>query len=66
MNIDSHNNALDFELAKSVGEYFQLRDAEMNIILAEVKAAVGGWKNVARDIGISRAEQELMSGAFRY
>jgi serine/threonine-protein kinase HipA len=66
LNIDSHNNALDFELAKSVGEYFQLRDAEMNIILAEVKAAVGGWKNVARDIGISRAEQELMSGAFRY
>lgn len=66
LNIDSHNNALDFELAKSVGEYFQLRDAEMNTILAEVKAAVGGWKNVARDIGISRAEQELMSGAFRY
>ena len=66
LNIDTYNNALDFELAKSVGEYFQLRDAEMNNIIAEVKAAVSGWKNAAREIGISRAEQELMSGAFRY
>ncbi len=66
LNIDTHNNALDFELAKSVGEYFQLTDVEMNAIIAEVKAAVSGWKKVARDIGISRAEQEFMSAAFRY
>jgi serine/threonine-protein kinase HipA len=66
LNIDTHNNALDFDLAKSVGEYFQLSDAKMNTIIAEVKAAVGGWKNVAREIGISRAEQEIMSGAFQY
>jgi serine/threonine-protein kinase HipA len=66
LNIDTHNNALDFELAKSVGEYFQLREAEMNTIITEVKTAVSGWKNVAQEIGISRIEQELMSGAFRY
>jgi serine/threonine-protein kinase HipA len=66
LNIDTHNNALDFELAKTVGEYFQLNDVEMNAIIAEVKAAVSGWKKVARDIGISRAEQEFMSAAFRY
>ena len=66
LNIDTHNNALDSELAKSVGEYFQLTDVEMNAIIAEVKAAVSGWKKVARDIGISRAEQEFMSAAFRY
>jgi serine/threonine-protein kinase HipA len=57
---------LDFELAKNVGEYFQLREAEMNTIITEVKTAVSGWKNVAQEIGISRVEQELMSGAFRY
>lgn len=66
LNIDTHNNALDFELAKSVGEYFQLSDTEMNNIIKEVKMAVTGWKNIARDIGISRAEQELMRAAFRY
>ena len=66
LNIDMHNNALDFELAKSVGEYFQLTDVEMNIIIEQVKAAVRGWKKVASDIGISRGEQELMSAAFRF
>ncbi|MDQ2719877.1 MAG: HipA domain-containing protein [Bacteroidota bacterium] len=66
LNIDSHNNALDFDLAKSVGEYFQLSDAAMNTIIAEVKAAVSGWKDIAQEIGISRAEQEIMSAAFRY
>ncbi len=66
LNIDTHNNALDFELAKSVGEYFQLNNVEMNTIIAEVKIAVSGWKNFAREIGISRAEQELMRAAFRY
>jgi serine/threonine-protein kinase HipA len=66
LNIDMHNNALDFELAKSVGEYFQLSNTEMNTILAKVKTVVKGWKIVAKEIGISRAEQELMSGAFHY
>lgn len=66
LNIDTHNNALDFQLAQSVGEYFQLRVADMNTIIAEVKAAVSGWQSIAREMGISRAEQELMSGAFRY
>jgi serine/threonine-protein kinase HipA len=66
LNIDTHNSALDFELAKTVGEYFQLREAEMNTIITEIETAVSGWKNVAQEIGISRVEQELMSGAFRY
>jgi serine/threonine-protein kinase HipA len=66
LNIDTHNNVLDFELAKSVGEYFQLSDTEMNTIITEVKMAVSGWGNIAREIGISRAEQELMRAAFRY
>jgi len=66
LNIDTHNNTLDFELAKSVGEYFQLSVAEMNTIITEVKTAVSSWKNIAREMGISRAEQELMSAAFRF
>ena len=66
LNIDTHENNLDFDLAKSVGVYFQLTVNEMNIIIAEVRKAVSDWKSYAKEIGISRAEQEMMSGAFRY
>jgi len=66
LNIDTDNNALDFDLAKSVGEYFQLTDSAMETIISDVKAAVSCWKEVAQEIGISRAEQEIMASAFRY
>lgn len=65
LNIDMHNNALDFELAKSVGEYFRLNDRQMESIIAEVLSAVKDWEFLAKEIGISRAEQELMRSAFR-
>jgi serine/threonine-protein kinase HipA len=64
LNIDTHNNALDYELAKSVGEYFQLENNEMDCIINEVKKAVSKWKEIAQQIGISRNEQELMKSAF--
>lgn len=66
LNIDTNNNALDFSLAKTVGEYFQLREKEMDTIIEEVKKAVSSWKKIAQQTGISRAEQELMSTAFRF
>ncbi len=64
LNIDMDNNALDFELAKSVGQYFRLTTSEMDEIMEEVIQSVQQWKNVAKTIGISRAEQALMSSAF--
>ncbi len=66
LNIDMHNNVLDFDVAKSIGEYFQLTDKEMDTILKKVKTAVNGWKKIAKEIGISKAEQELMGAAFRF
>ena len=66
LNIDTYDNSLNFHLAKSVGEYFQLKDNEMEKILNEVKSVVKNWKAEATKIGISRAEQQLMAGAFRY
>lgn len=66
LNIDMDDNALDFELAKSVGSYFRLRESEMNTIIQEVSRAVKDWQTIARKIGIKNAEIELMSGAFRY
>lgn len=65
LNIDMHNNALNFELAKSVGEYFRLNDRQMESIIAEVLTVVKDWEFLAKEIGISRAEQELMRSVFR-
>ncbi|WP_370176383.1 type II toxin-antitoxin system HipA family toxin [Leeuwenhoekiella palythoae] len=65
LNIDMDDNALDFELAKSVGEYFRLSENEMETILSEVFAVVKDWKNIAEAIGIKKVEMELMEGAFR-
>lgn len=64
LNIDMDNNALDYELAKNVGEYFRLGEKDMNLILDEVLKAVSHWKAVAKQIGISNQEINLMSKAF--
>jgi serine/threonine-protein kinase HipA len=65
LNIDTDDNALDFELAKSVGEYFRLKDDEMDAIINEVLEVVKDWKSVAEQIGISNREQLLMKPAFK-
>ena len=66
VNIDTNNNNLDFELAKSVGEYFRLNTTQMEECIKQVIASVNNWKAIAAAIGISRAEQELMEKAFQY
>jgi serine/threonine-protein kinase HipA len=65
LNIDTENNALDFDLALSVGEYFQLTDKQMQEIIHEILEPVSKWKNLADKIGIPRAEQQIMEAAFR-
>ncbi len=64
LNIDMDSNALDFELAKSVGEYFRLDAIQMETILNQVLSSVSQWPNDAQSIGISRREQEQMAAAF--
>jgi serine/threonine-protein kinase HipA len=64
LNIDTENNALDFDLAKSIGEYFHLSPHQMEQIINEVSSAIGNWKQIANEIGISKAEIELMTPAF--
>ncbi len=66
LNIDMDNNALDFELAKSVGEYFRLNTLQMENIIQEVTQVTSNWKTIAGEIGISRAEMEMMEKAFIY
>lgn len=64
LNIDMDDNALSFDLAKSVGEYFRLNNAEMETILNDVLTVVKDWKTVANRIGIKNSEIALMSNAF--
>jgi len=64
LNIDMDNNALDYDLAKSVGEFFRLDDKQMDKIIQEVLDVVTTWKEVAKEIGISNKEQTLMAKAF--
>lgn len=65
LNIDMDNNALDIDIAKSVGAYFRIEKKEMYIIVDEVKSVISGWKKIATDIGIPRSEQTLMAAAFK-
>lgn len=64
LNIDMDNNALDVDLAKSVGAFFQLNTQKMNSIIKEVQLSVSSWRKIANQIGISRTEQEKMAKAF--
>lgn len=65
LNISMDDNALDFELAKSVGEFFRLREAEMNNIIDEVMNAVKNWRTEAKTLGLKSSEIELMAPAFQ-
>ena len=64
LNIDMDNNALSYDLAKSVGIYFRLNESQMNTILEEVLTAVASWKEIAIKIGIPNKEIQLMQKAF--
>lgn len=66
LNINLHDGDLSFELAKSVGIYFQLNTKQMNKIIDEVKVAISDWRVVAAKLGISRSEQDYMSAAFEH
>lgn len=66
LNIDTNENSLDIELAKTVGKYFQLSNNEMNVIIKDVENAVRNWKIVAYEIGITKSEIEMMSSAFLF
>ena len=65
LNIDDTSGLLDFELALSVREYFRLSNEEAKSILSRVMKAIGNWEKLAKQIGIPRAEIDLMRSAFR-
>lgn len=64
LNIDLELNALDYDLARSVGEYFNLKNKEMDIIIEEVQETVSKWEELAANIGVPSAQRRLMEAAF--
>lgn len=65
LNIDLELNSLDFELAQSVGQYFNLKTKEMTKILEEVSGTVKNWRSEAKKLGIPSAQIEIMDQAFQ-
>lgn len=64
LNISETDNALDLDLALSVAEYFRLDKQKSQAIINQVKKSVRDWRTIAKEIGISKAEQDRMSNAF--
>lgn len=64
LNITDDDNSLNYDLAMDVIDFFQLEENEAEKIKNEVLESVRQWQSVAKSIGISRNEQQLMSSAF--
>ena len=64
LNISETDNALDLDHTLSVAEYFRLDKQKSQAIINQVKKSVRDWRIVAKEIGISKAEQDRMSNAF--
>lgn len=65
LNIDEHDNALEFDLARSVAPYFRVDKTSADRVIAQSVDVVRGWEEVATDAGLPRHEREAMSPAFR-
>lgn len=64
LNVDLELNALDYNLARSVGEYFNLDKKKMDTIIEEVQETVSNWERIATRIGIPPAQRRVMEAAF--
>ncbi|CAA0117855.1 type II toxin-antitoxin system HipA family toxin [Zhongshania aliphaticivorans] len=64
LNISDTDNALDYQLAFEVKDFFRLSQEGATQIYDEVLNAVKHWQQVAKRLGISRAEQTMKESAF--
>lgn len=64
LNITDTANALDYNLAFEVIDFFRLSQEEATQIYDEVLLAVKKWQGIANRLGISRSEQLIKQEAF--
>lgn len=65
LNISETDNAQDLNLALSVIGYFRIDLVKAKNIISEVKKAVAQWRRLAKELSISKTEQDRMERAFR-
>ena len=64
LNINEHDNALDYSLAKEVAPYFGLSALQADNIIAQTRQVISHWRTFATNAHLSRNEQERMATAF--
>ena len=64
LNISESDNALSLDLAMRVAPYFRVPHARAKKIADEIQLVKSQWNKFAADAGLTKAEQEKMSGAF--
>ena len=64
LNISETDNALDYDLAISVAQYFRVSKTKVNRIVKRIKEAIPEWQKIAKGIGISKSERDRMNKAF--
>jgi len=66
LNISETDNALNWDLARSVAKYFRVEDKLATEIISHTRKMVGQWPKIASKYKIKRSEQELMAQAFEH
>jgi serine/threonine-protein kinase HipA len=66
LNISETDNALDWDLARSVAKYFRIKDKQATEIITKTRTIVSQWPKIASKYKIKRSEQELMAQAFEH
>lgn len=65
LNISEDDNSLDFDLCMEVIDYFRWKEKQANEFIGQTKLTVSRWKERAREMNISHAEQASMETAFK-
>jgi serine/threonine-protein kinase HipA len=65
LNISETSNEQSLELALEVCGDFRLEQKKAEAIISKIKIESSKWPNLAKQLNISKAEQEKMSDAFR-
>jgi len=66
LNILTHDNSLDLDLAIEVASFFRLTHTQASSIIQNTINVLSNWKQIASKYRISRDEQDRMSMAFRF
>ena len=64
MNIDDVDNRPSMDTVLSTAPFYGLEKERAQLVVNEVVAAVGDWRNVARHTKVANADIDLMAGAF--